>query len=88
MNVDQIRNWLTIQVFTPLTNVHGLRITLRAGDIHRVLGLRQRYPMVCQALRTVTEHTQIADLVGVKQGKTVHTTPPEGANVWYTFRIR
>jgi len=88
MNVAQIRDWLVTQIFDPLKNVHGLKITLRAGDIHSVLGLTRRQPSVCQALRTVSQYTQIVVLHAARPGANVYANQPNGANVWYTYEIR
>ncbi len=65
----------------------GLDIKVRAGNIHSVLELDNRMPMVCAALRTVHQHTDGVVLIEEKAGPDVLNRPPNGANVWYTYTI-
>lgn len=87
MNTQQIRNWLITNIFNSLRGKPDLEITLRAGNIHAVLALKNSYPTVCAALATVHANTNGIDLLTVHPGPKVNTIPPRGSNVWYTYRI-
>jgi hypothetical protein len=56
--------------------------TIRAGDIHRAMGYRDRLPLVCAALgANKFEETAMVEKVSI-------TGPSAGANAIFTFRIK
>lgn len=58
------------------------QVTIRAGDIHTVMGYRNRMPLVCAALGA-NKFEEIAEVERISL-----TGPTNGANALFTFRIR
>lgn len=58
------------------------QVTIRAGDIHTVMGYRNRMPLVCAALGS-NKFEEIAEVERISL-----TGPTNGANALFTFRIR
>ncbi len=59
---------------------HGT-ITIRAGDVHREMGLVNATPAVCSAIGN-TKFAQIAHVTPINR-----TGPTNGANVYFRFRL-
>src|SRR5829696_2412858 len=55
--------------------------TIRAGDVHRAMGLVSRMPTVCSALRG----SKFATLAGLTLSKVVG--PANGANVYFHYAL-
>ena len=58
------------------------QVTIRAGDIHTVMGYRNKMPLVCAALGA-NKFEEVAEVERVSL-----TGPTNGANALFTFRIR
>jgi hypothetical protein len=79
---NRIREFTLDRYIAPAIAAGLDEITIRAGDVHREMGLTNAMPAVCSALgsRKFDEHANIARsaLVG----------PANGANVYFTFKLR
>ena len=75
---DRIRDYIVTHFIEPARRRGLKQITVRAGDIHKDLGLVSRMPMVCSAL----EGRKLLGLddVSILQRK----GPVQGANVYIT----
>ena len=62
----------------PARQRHETLVTLRAGDIHRELGLRNRVPNVCQVMESKLLEKEAGVKVSSKQG------PPSGRGTTLT----
>lgn len=80
-NADDIREHVIKRHIEPARKRGAKRIKIRAGDIHREMGLKDRMPAVCGALGTQI----FLDDAGVslidREG------PSQGANVFFTFSL-
>ena len=71
-NARSIRAYLRAQYFEPARRRQEKLITLRAGDVHRELGLRNRVPNVCQVMESKLLEKEAGVKVSSKRG------PPSG----------
>lgn len=79
---DAIRGFVANTVIQPELASGTKQIRVRAGDIHKAMQLKQRFPAVCSAL----ESKKLADICGVE---IVHREGPrQGANAVFIFRLR
>jgi hypothetical protein len=74
-----IREHLRKKYFEPARRRHESLVTVRAGDIHRELGLQNRVPNVCQVMESKLLEKEANVKVTSKQG------PPSGRGT--TVRI-
>jgi hypothetical protein len=78
---NRIRQFTVDRFVGPAVAAGRDEITIRAGDVHREMGLTNAMPAVCSALgsRKFDEYARItrSALVG----------PANGANVYFTFRL-
>jgi hypothetical protein len=82
-DTERVREWVETKVIQP-ARARGDRVfTVTAGDVHRQLGLKNRVPVVCQALKSKRflqeNHLVLKDMSG----------PPSGLSttVRYTYEI-
>ena len=87
MDMDEIRAWIIVNKFNPLRGAGGVQVTLRAGDLHNEMGLEQRMPMVCNAMRDVHQHTHGVTIIREVLGPNIDPDIGLGANVWITYEI-
>ena len=78
---DRIRDYIVTHFIEPARRRGLKQITVRAGDIHKDLGLVSRMPMVCSALEG-RKLLGLAD-VSILQRK----GPVQGANVYITYNL-
>jgi hypothetical protein len=79
---DWIRQEANERYVAPLRGTPDCRIRIRAGDVHKALGLNGRYPAVCDALGSkIFEREFGLELVE-------RTGPQHGANVVFVFKFR
>lgn len=78
---DQIRDFVGKKLIEPARRKGEKEITIRAGDVHSKMGLRNRIPAVCSAIKT-KKFLQIYDIRLVNE-----EGPPQGANVFYTYKL-
>ena len=81
MQADQIRQFVLNKYIGPARSSGCKEVTLRAGDVHKEMGLISRMPAVCSAL----EGKKLCDLAGISV-KQRHG-PPKGSNVYVTYDL-
>jgi hypothetical protein len=81
-HADRVREYCKAQCIDPARAGGQTTVSIRAGDIHSVLGFKNRMPLVCGALG-ITAFEQLAKVerVGIEG-------PTNGANAVFTFRLR
>lgn len=79
MAAQSIRDYLRARHFEPARKRKETLVTLRAGDIHRELGLRNRVPNVCQVMESRLLEKEAGVKVSSKQG------PPSGRGTTLTI---
>ena len=79
---DRIRSFAIEQWVTPARARGQFEVTIRAGDVHRDMGLSNALPAICSALGG----NKFADLAGVALRQRVG--PANGANVFFHFDLR
>jgi hypothetical protein len=77
-NASTIREYIRTHYLEPARQRHETLVTLRAGDIHRELGLRNRVPNVCQVMESKLLEKEAGVKVSSKQG------PPSGRGTTLT----
>jgi len=78
---DQVRHFANKTIVEPARKRGQQQITIRAGDVHIAMKLRDRMPLVCSALQAMKFQTssrlRLLNQVG----------PHQGANRTLTFEI-
>lgn len=74
-----IREYIRCRYMEPARKRQETLVTLRAGDIHRELGLRNRVPNVCQVMESRLLEKEAGVKVSSKQG------PPSGRGTTVTI---
>lgn len=78
---EQIEQYVVTSRLVPAWRKVESQVTIRAGDIHRELGLSQRMPAVCSVLGSHKFHA-LARIRLVSR-----TGPHQGANSFFTFQL-
>jgi hypothetical protein len=78
---DRIRQFVLDNYVGPARAEGRAEINIRAGDIHREMGLSNAMPAVCSAIGSL----KFGDLAGVSLLET--KGPAAGANVYFRFRL-
>lgn len=73
-----IREYIRMHYLEPARQRRETLVTLRAGDIHRELGLRNRVPNVCQVMESKLLEKEAGVKVSSRQG------PPSGRGTTLT----
>lgn len=81
-HTDQIRHFILDRYIVPARSAGLKEVTVRAGDIHKEMGLSSRMPSVCSAI----EGIKLCQLASVSITK--RRGPPKGANVFVTFDLK
>jgi hypothetical protein len=76
---EQIRHHLQMEYFSPARRRGERFVTVRAGDVHRELGLRNRVPNVCQVMESRILEREAGVKVSSKQA------PPKGRGTTLTI---
>ena len=76
---DRIRKFVLDRYISPARETGRGEITVRAGDVHQAMGLRNAMPAVCSAIGSV----KFDELARVARGKRIG--PANGANVYFIF---
>jgi len=71
-NAQRIREFIRTTYVEPARQRRDTLVTVRAGDIHRELGLRNRVPNVCQVMESKLFEREAGVKVSSRQG------PPSG----------
>jgi 5-methylcytosine-specific restriction protein B len=78
---DDIRKFAYEEYIEPARKKGLSEVTIRSGDLHNKMGLKNRMPAVCGALGTDSFKTQYSV-------KLIRRSPvTNGANVYFTFQI-
>jgi len=77
-NAQGIREYLRRRYFEAARRRHETLVTLRAGDIHRELGLKNRVPNVCQVMESKVLEKECGVKIISRQG------PPSGRGTTLT----
>ena len=78
---DQITQHVVSRYLVPAWKENKEQISIRAGDVHKEMGLRQRMPAVCGVLGS-EKFQKLARTHLVDQ-----TGPHQGANAVFTFQL-
>ena len=78
---DKIRNYVEDEYINPAKEQGKVTVRVRAGDIHKEMGLVNRMPSICEALETEIFRNQA--LVQVIN----RTGPDRGSNAEWVFKI-
>jgi hypothetical protein len=83
MTSNQVREYARKKYVEPALAAGERKIRVRAGDVHKALALRNRVPVVCQALESKTFLRENNLVLEAKEG------PPSGlsTSVVFTYRI-
>jgi hypothetical protein len=85
-NAGDIRQYIRLRYLEPARERRETLVTIRAGDIHRELGLRNRVPNVCQVMESKLLEKEAGVKISSKQG------PPSGRGttltVTYTVELQ
>lgn len=77
-SAKSIREYIRTRYLEPARQRRETLVTIRAGDIHRELGLRNRVPNVCQVMESRVLEKEAGVKVSSKQG------PPSGRGTTLT----
>jgi len=78
---DRIRQFVLDHFVAPARAEGRKTVTVRAGDVHRDMGLANRYPAVCSAIGS-NKFGVLASVTLLEQ-----TGPANGANVYFRFSL-
>lgn len=78
---DAIREFALDQIVVPARLGGQTSVTIRAGDLHRAMGLSNAMPAVCSVLGG----NRFTELAGVRLLE--RTGPAAGSNVWFTYAL-
>lgn len=78
---DHIREYVHRSFVEPARKQGKATITVRAGDVHQAMGLKNRMPAICSALQA----SKFEELAGVRLVK--REGPLQGANARFTFDL-
>jgi len=78
---DSIRQFTLQQFVLPARRKNASEFTIRAGDVHKMMGLVSRMPAVCNAIGG----KKFTEMSNVKLNQ--RTGPKNGANVYFTFSL-
>ncbi len=78
---DEVRKYCRIHIIDPARARGDTLVRIRAGDVHRALGYKNRLPLVCSAIGTEL----FEELCGLKRISV--DGPLNGANTVFTFRL-
>lgn len=82
VQADRIRKHLIANHFEPARRRNDTTVTIRAGDVHRELGLSNQMPIVCQAI----EGKKLRDMTGLSKPEIISGPDSgRGGNMTYRF---
>ena len=86
MSSEEIRTFVLEQYVKPARQKGEKRITIRAGDVHDVVGLKGRQPLVCDTLRgrKLQDLCRIR-LLNERWGRNVNKR--HAKNIWFTYEL-
>lgn len=80
-HADDVRRYCIENYVNPAREKGEKHITIRTGDVHSALNYRNRYPLVCSAIGSLT-FEEVADVVRV-----AIDGPLNGSNTLFTFEL-
>lgn len=78
---DRIRYYVRTELVAPAREARQSQITVRAGDVHQALGLKNRMPSVCSAL----DAAKFYDQAGVTRIE--RRSPHQGSNAEWVLAL-
>lgn len=78
---DEIREYVLVNYVEPARRQGESTVTVRAGDVHKAMGLKDRMPSVASALGA-TKFEQYANVQLIRR-----EGPHQGANLHLTFEV-
>lgn len=81
MLADDIREFVFAKYIKPARQSGVSEVRVRAGDIHKEMGLSQRLPAVCAAIGAQKFEKQYGILLVNREG------PANGCNAYFTFKL-
>lgn len=81
MLADRIREFSYKHFILPAVQAGRIECCIRAGDVHRSMGLQNRMPAVCSALQSAAFRDNYGLRLGRREG------PLQGANARYCFQF-
>lgn len=78
---DQIREFVNETYIRPARSAGQTTVTIRAGDVHSQMGLKERMPQVCGAIGADKFQTEYRVTLLSQDG------PHNGANKRFTFQV-
>jgi 5-methylcytosine-specific restriction enzyme B len=81
VSAEQVRKYVAVCKVEPARRIGAMQVEIRAGDVHKEMGLSNRMPLVCSAL-----HAKV--FASSCRLRLVHATEPhQGANHTITFEV-
>ena len=80
-HTDEIRKYVVDQIIEPARQHGQTTVHIRAGDIHKALGLSNRMPLVCTAIGA-QKFLDYARVTLIRR-----TGPQQGASVEWVFTL-
>jgi 5-methylcytosine-specific restriction protein B len=78
---DEIREHVRNELISPARRSGRSQITIRAGDVHRAMGLQNRMPAVCGALDAAKFYDEAGVTLVTRSG------PHQGANARWDLSL-
>lgn len=78
---DDIREFVYERYIKTARESGQITITVRAGDVHKQMGLKNRLPAVCSAIGTQKFQDEYKVKLLKREG------PSNGANMFFTFEV-
>lgn len=79
---ERILEYVMDRCFCPAKQICGTQLSLRAGDIHKELGLSNRLPSVCSVLGSQNLQRVTQALLVARYG------PQQGSNAVFVYDIQ
>jgi 5-methylcytosine-specific restriction enzyme B len=80
-HADDVREYCKSRYVVPARQKRERSVTIRAGDVHRALNHRNRYPLVCAAIGS----NLFEELAGIRRVSI--EGPLNGANTLFKFEL-
>jgi len=81
MLADDIREFVFAKYIEPAHRSGISEVRVRAGDVHKEMGLSQRLPAVCAAIGAQKFEKQYGIILVQREG------PANGSNAYFTFKV-
>ena len=78
---DDVRRHCKVKYVDPARRRGEKRVSIRSGDVHKALGYKNRYPLVCSAIGS----NLFEEMCNVKRRSV--TGPLNGVSTLFTFEL-